>query len=70
MKAATSDGLHRARARKHAASLQDLICLQYVGWFNDARLHESLGDIPPAEFEALDGTSVFSVQTDNLMKTY
>jgi putative transposase len=27
--------------------------VEYVGWFNQARLHESLGDIPPAEFETL-----------------
>jgi putative transposase len=44
--------------------------VQYVGWFNDARLHQSLGDIPPAEFEALDATSVFDPQTDNLIKSY
>jgi hypothetical protein len=24
-----------------------------VGWFNNARLHESLGDVPPAEYEQL-----------------
>jgi putative transposase len=27
--------------------------VEYVGWFNHDRLHESLGDVPPAEFEAL-----------------
>ena len=31
----------------------ELAIVEYLGWFNDARLHESLGDIPPAEFEAL-----------------
>lgn len=25
----------------------------YISWFNDERLHEVLGDIPPAELEAL-----------------
>jgi putative transposase len=30
----------------------ELAIVEYVGWFNQARLHESLGDIPPAEFEA------------------
>jgi transposase InsO family protein len=25
---------------------------EYLSWFNNDRLHESLGDIPPAEFEA------------------
>jgi len=29
-----------------------LAIVEYVAWFNNARLHESLGDIPPAEFEA------------------
>lgn len=27
--------------------------LEYVGWFNQARPHEALGDRPPAEFEKL-----------------
>jgi len=31
----------------------ELAIVEYVGWFNSARLHESLGDLPPAEFEAL-----------------
>jgi putative transposase len=31
----------------------ELAIVEYVAWFNTARLHESLGDIPPAEFEAL-----------------
>jgi len=31
----------------------ELALVEYLGWFNDARLHESLGDLPPAEFEAL-----------------
>ena len=29
----------------------ELAIVEYLGWFNDARLHESIGDIPPAEFE-------------------
>jgi putative transposase len=29
----------------------ELAVVQYIGWFNHARLHESLGDLPPAEFE-------------------
>jgi putative transposase len=32
----------------------ELAILQYVHWFNHDRLHESLGDIPPVEFEQLD----------------
>jgi len=31
----------------------ELAIVEYLGWFNHTRLHESLGDIPPAEFEAL-----------------
>jgi putative transposase len=31
----------------------ELAVVEYLGWFNNARLHESLGDIPPAEFELL-----------------
>ena len=31
----------------------ELAIVEYLGWFNNARLHESLGDIPPAEFELL-----------------
>jgi putative transposase len=31
----------------------ELAIVEYLGWFNNARLHESLGDMPPAEFELL-----------------
>jgi len=31
----------------------ELTVVEYIGWFNEARLHESLGDLPPVEFEAL-----------------
>ncbi len=30
-----------------------LAVVEYVGWYNAARLHESLGDIPPLEYEQL-----------------
>jgi hypothetical protein len=30
----------------------ELAVLEYVDWFNNRRLHQSLGDIPPVEFEA------------------
>jgi putative transposase len=30
----------------------ELAVVTYISWFNNDRLHESLGDIPPAEFEA------------------
>ena len=31
----------------------ELATVEYIGWFNHDRLHESLGDIPPVEFEQL-----------------
>jgi len=31
----------------------ELAVVEYLGWFNHDRLHESLDDLPPAEFEAL-----------------
>jgi putative transposase len=30
----------------------ELAIVQWVAWFNNDRLHEALGDIPPAQFEA------------------
>jgi len=29
----------------------ELAIVEYVAWFNTSRLHESLGDLAPAEFE-------------------
>jgi len=38
---------HRPRlAQPHTARARDR---RILGWFNNARLHESLADIPPAE---------------------
>ena len=31
----------------------ELAVVEYLGWFNTDRLHQALGDLPPAEFEAL-----------------
>ena len=31
----------------------ELAVVEYVAWFNNERLHESLGDVSPAEFEGL-----------------
>jgi hypothetical protein len=31
----------------------ELATLTYIGWYNRERLHSSLGDIPPLEYEAL-----------------
>ena len=30
----------------------ELATVEWIGWFNHERLHESLGDLPPVEFEA------------------
>lgn len=38
----------------------ELAIVEYLGWFNTARLHASLGDIPPAEFEALHAPRLLS----------
>ena len=27
--------------------------MEWVGWYNHQRLHSSLGDIPPAEYEQI-----------------
>jgi putative transposase len=34
----------------------ELATVEYISWFNNDRLHESLGDVPPAEFEGLYAT--------------
>jgi putative transposase len=39
------------RVRRTRSQLE-LAIVEYVAWFNTSRLHESLGDIPPAEFES------------------
>jgi Integrase core domain len=31
----------------------ELAIVAYIGWHNHDRLHEALGDLPPAEYEAL-----------------
>ena len=41
------------RPRLATRSQLELAVVEYLGWFNNARLHESLGDIPPAEYEQL-----------------
>lgn len=42
-----SDRVWRTRSQLEVA------IVEWVAWFNTERLHESLGDVPPAEFEAL-----------------
>ena len=31
----------------------ELAIVEYLGWFNNDRIHQALGDIPPAELKAL-----------------
>jgi putative transposase len=42
-----ADRVWRSRAQLELATVE------YIGWFNHHRLHASLGDLPPAEFEQL-----------------
>ena len=39
----------------------ELAVVEYISWFNHDRLHESLGDIPPIEFETLAALRVRSM---------
>jgi putative transposase len=41
----TADRVWRTRSQL------ELTVVEYIGWYNAARLHESLGYIPPAEYE-------------------
>jgi putative transposase len=42
----------------------ELAVVQYIGWFNHRRLHESLGDIPPVEYEQLHASVDRSLSED------
>jgi transposase InsO family protein len=35
----------------------ELAIVEYVAWFNHERLHQSLGDLPPSEYETLSQSS-------------
>jgi putative transposase len=39
----------------------ELAVVEYIGWFNDSRLHQALGDLPPSEFERLSQTSTLEI---------
>jgi putative transposase len=41
----------------------ELAVVEYLGWFNHSRLHESLGDVPPVEFEALHARQFKTITT-------
>lgn len=42
----------------------ELAILEYVDWFNNRRLHESLDDLPPVEFEANWATATTTISAD------
>lgn len=48
-----ADRVWRSRAQL------ELAVVEYIGWFNDSRLHEALDDRPPSEFERLSQHSTF-----------
>jgi putative transposase len=50
-----ADRVWRSRAQL------ELAVVEYIGWFNDARLHQALGDLPPSEFERLSHTSTLEI---------
>jgi putative transposase len=39
----------------------ELAVVEYIGWFNDSRLHQALGDRPPSEFERLSQPSTLEI---------
>jgi putative transposase len=47
----------------------ELAIVEYLGWFNTARLHSALGDRPPAEFETALSTTPDLETEQDLMKT-
>jgi putative transposase len=50
-----ADRVWRSRAQL------ELAVVEYVGWFNDGRLHQTLGDLPPSEFERLSQSSSLEI---------
>ena len=48
----------------------ELAVVEYLGWFNSARLHQALGDRPPAEFEALAAArNEITTPTERMLET-
>jgi putative transposase len=45
----------------------ELAIVEYLGWFNSARIHQALGDLPPAEFEAHSAPR-FETSTSTMIK--
>jgi putative transposase len=48
------------RVRRTRAQLE-LAVVEYIGWFNDGRLHQTLGDLPPSESERLSQSSTLEM---------
>jgi transposase InsO family protein len=46
----------------------EITAVEYLGWFNHSRLHASLGDVPPAEFEALYAPQFETITTPTTTK--
>jgi putative transposase len=46
----------------------EIAVVEYLGWFNHDRLHAALGDVPPAEFEALHAPQVETITTPTMSK--
>jgi putative transposase len=46
----------------------EIAVVEYLGWFNHTRLHESLGDVPPTEFEALYAPQFETITTPTTSK--
>jgi putative transposase len=45
----------------------ELAIVEYIGWFNHARLHQALRDLPPAEFESLDATPTETITQSGII---
>jgi putative transposase len=50
-----ADRVWRSRAQL------ELAVVEYIGWFNHSRLHQSLGDLPPSEIERLSLPSTLQI---------
>lgn len=53
------------------SSQLELAIVEYVAWFNNERLHQALGDLPPAEFEALYAAQdrALTLHTESILET-